>query len=174
MKIPETGESGLVIIPPPEIRGEIDMWRRVYRAYDSKITPHITIFYPFAALDVWDTNRRAAIDALRDIHAFEVKLRELGTFVRGESVLWLRPENGKALMKIHIRMRQLFSKNMPSSSLSYIPHLTIGFFDSVEELLEARKAVQKQLKPLQFKVDRIIYAIFEQEGWRIHDYINLQ
>jgi hypothetical protein len=51
--------------------------------------------------------------------------------------------------------------------------MTIGLFQSVDELFEARKAVQKQLKPLRFNVDRLIFAIFETEGWRIHDHINL-
>jgi len=172
MKIPQPGESGLVVIPPPEVRNEIDMWRRVYRAYRSNITPHITIIYPFVSTVVWDASRRAVVEALGSIRCFEIKLRELGTFVRDESVLWLKPQNGRNLMKIYAKMHQLFRTSV-SSSLAYVPHLTIGFFATVEELLEARKAVQQQLKPLQFKVDKIIYAIFEKDGWRIHDHINL-
>jgi 2'-5' RNA ligase len=70
-------------------------------------------------------------------------------------------------------MQELFSKHLSQPALAYVPHMTIGLFQSVDELFEARKAVQKQLKPLRFNVDRLIFAIFETEGWRIHDHINL-
>jgi 2'-5' RNA ligase len=174
LKIPQAGETGLVIVPPPEIRNEINMWRRVYRAYVSTITPHITLCYPFIQIAIWDKNRRAISKAFQGIHPFDIEFRELGTFVRDESVLWLKPENGKNLSKIRMKMQELFSKHLFQSTLAYIPHLTIGFFDSVEDLLKARKSVQKQLEPLQFTVDKVIFAAFEQEGWRIHDHINLQ
>lgn len=174
MKIPKPGETGLVIMPPPEIRNEINMWRRVYRAYESTVTPHITISYPFVPIDVWGTNRRAISDATRGIHPFDIKLRELGTFVRTESVLWLKPEDGGNLSRIRMKMKELFSKHLSQSSLAYVPHLTIGFFESMEELLKARKSVQKQFKTLQFTVDKVIFAVFELEGWRIHDHIDLQ
>jgi 2'-5' RNA ligase len=174
LKIPNPGETGLVIMPPSEIRNEINMWRRVYRAFDSRITPHITISFPFVPTEVWDCSRHQAFDATRGIHPFTVTLRELGTFVHEESVLWLKPENGKKLSIIRLKMQELFSKHISQSSLAYVPHLTIGFFESVEDLLKARKSVQKQLKPLRFKVDKIIFAIYEKEGWRIHDHINLQ
>jgi 2'-5' RNA ligase len=172
LRIPTPGETGLVIIPPPEVRNEINMWRRVYHAYESTITPHITIIYPFIPIGVWDTNRWAIFNATRGIYPFDIKLHELGTFVHDESVLWLKPEDGKNLAKIRARMQDLFSKQIPTSSLAYVPHMTIGLFDSVEDLWKARKTVQKQFKPMHFTVDKAIYAIFEQEGWRIHDHIS--
>jgi len=172
LKIPAPGETGLVIMPPPEIRTEINMWRRIYRAYESTVTPHITIIYPFIPIAVWDTNRRAVLNATRGIRAFDIKLHELGTFVHDESVLWLKPEDGSNLVKIRAKICDIFSKQMITSSLAYVPHMTIGLFDSVEELWKARKIVQEQLKPMHFTVDKIIYAIYEQEGWRIHDHIS--
>ena len=173
MKIPTPGETGLVIMPPAEIRTEINMWRRVYRAYESTVTPHITIIYPFIPIEVWDTNRRTILNAIKDVHPFSIKLHELGTFVHDESVLWLRPENGKHLVRIRAKMHDLFASQMTASSFDYVPHMTIGLFDSVEDLWKARKTVQKQLQPMHFKVDKVIYAVYEQEGWRIHDHINL-
>jgi 2'-5' RNA ligase len=173
VKIPQPGETGLVIMPPPEIRAEINLWRRIYRAYESSVTPHITICYPFVPIDVWDAHRRAIADRLRGIDSFDIVLRELGTFVHDESVLWLKPEDGKNLVRIRVKMQELFSKHLSQPALAYVPHMTIGLFQSVDELFEARKAVQKQLKPLRFNVDRLIFAIFETEGWRIHDHINL-
>jgi 2'-5' RNA ligase len=173
LNIPQPGDTGLVVMPPPEIRTEINMWRRVYRAYESSVTPHITICYPFVPVAVWDAQRRVIPDLIRGFHAFDIVLRELGTFVRDESVLWLKPEDGRNLVRIRTKMQELFSKYLSQPALAYVPHLTIGLFQSVEELFEARKSVQKQLKPLRFTVDRLIFAIYDKEGWRIHDYVNL-
>lgn len=173
MKKPKKNETGLVVIPPSEVRNEINMWRRVFRAYDNTLTPHITILYPFIPENVWNESRCAIKDQLRDIKPFEIKLRELGTFVHDESILWLKPENGSNLVKINARMHSLFTRYIVPSVLAYVPHLTIGFFDKTEALMKARAIVQKQLKPLQFTVDRVIYAVFDDEGWRIHDTISL-
>ena len=173
MKELRKGETGLVIIPPPEVRNEINMWRRIFNAYDDMMTPHITVLYPFVPADVWDRSRAEVASELKNVKPFRVKLRDLGTFVHDESVLWLKPEDGNTLMKIHGKMRSLFSDYLTPSSLAYVPHLTLGYFSKIEDLFKARKTVQKQLKPLQFIVERVIYAIFEEEGWRIHDHISL-
>jgi len=173
MKELKTGETGLVVMPPPEIRNEINMWRRIFNAYDDMMTPHITVLYPFVPAEVWDRSRAEAVGELKSVKPFRIKLRDLGTFVRDESVLWLKPEDGNALMKIHTKMRRLFSEYLAPSSLAYVPHLTLGYFVKIEDLFKARRTVQRQLKPLHFTVERVIYAIYEEEGWRIHDYISL-
>lgn len=160
-------------MPSPEVRNEINMWRRVFKAYDNMITPHITILYPFIHENIWNESRQDIKYQLRDIRPFEIRLRELGTFIHDESVLWLKPENGGNLVKINARMHNLFAQHIVPSVLAYVPHLTIGFFDKTEALMKARAVVQKQLKPLQFTVERVIYAVFEGEGWRIHDTISL-
>ncbi len=174
MKIPLPGETALLVLPPPEIRSEINMWRRVFKAYQSTIAPHITINYPFITIDIWDRQRRDLLAALQSVHSFKIRLRELGTFVAEESVLWLKPENGHTLVKIRTMMQELFVKHLNSPSLAYVPHLTLGFFQTVEEMLQARKTVEKQIKTLEFTVDKLIFAIFESEGWRIHDHILLK
>ncbi|MCK4941044.1 2'-5' RNA ligase family protein [candidate division WOR-3 bacterium] len=174
MKIPVSGETALLVLPPPDIRNEINMWRRVFKAYQSTIAPHITIIYPFITSNIWDESRRDVVGLLQGIHSFDIKLRELGTFVGDESVLWLKPENGHNLMKIRTMMHERFAKHTSSPSLAYVPHLTLGFFQTVEEMLQARKTVQKQIKVLQFTVNKLLYAIFESEGWRIHDNIPLK
>jgi 2'-5' RNA ligase len=150
------------------------MWRRVFKSYESTIAPHITISYPFITIDIWDRSRRDIVAVLQSIHAFNIKLRELGTFVADESVLWLKPDNGHTLVKIRALMQDLFVKHLESPSLAFVPHLTLGFFQSVEEMLHARKTVEKQIKTLEFTVNKLIFAIIESEGWRIHDHIFLQ
>jgi poly(A) polymerase len=174
MRAPKKGETGLVVVPPPEIRNEINMWRRVFKAYTSQITPHITIIFPFVPDAVWAGKRSDVVKALKNIHPFRIKMRELGSFIHDESVLWLKPESGRNLKRIHSRMHEIFAVQISPSTLAYVPHLTLGSFNRVEDLLGARAIVQKRLKPLQFTVDRIIYAIFEEEGWRIHDHIQLE
>lgn len=160
-------------MPPPEVRNEINMWRRIFRAYDSMVTPHITIIYPFVPEDIWDGSRRGIEDQLQNIKPFEIRLRELGTFIRDESILWLKPEDGGNLKRINSRMHAMFTEYIAPSVLAYVPHLTIGVFDKTEEMLKARATVQKQLRPLKFTVERLIFAVFEDDGWRIHDTIML-
>jgi poly(A) polymerase len=173
MKKPQKNETGLVVIPPPEIRNEINMWRRVFKAYDNFITPHITILYPFVPEKIWNESRRTIGTQMKAVKPFEIEFRELGTFVRDESILWLKPENGGNLVRINSVMHGLFAEYIVPSVLAYVPHLTIGIFEKTEDLLKARATVQKQLKPLRFHVERVIYAVFEEEGWRIHDTISL-
>lgn len=174
MRAPRKDETGLVVVPPPEVRNEINMWRRVFKAYNSLITPHITITFPFVSERVWEEKRRDVVTALKNVHPFRIRMRELGSFIRDESVLWLKPENGNNLIRIHARIQEIFGAHICPSTLSYVPHLTLGFFTSVEDLLAARTTIRTQLRPLQFTVDKLIYAIFEDEGWRIHDHIQLQ
>jgi 2'-5' RNA ligase len=174
VKIPIPGETALLVLPPPEIRNEINMWRRVFKAYQSTIAPHITIIYPFITQDDWDKSRRDTMTALQDVHSFDIELRELGTFVADESVLWLKPENGHNLAKIRALVQERFSDHITSPSLAYVPHLTLGFFQTVEEMLQARTTVRKQIKTLEFTVNKLLFAIFESEGWRIHDHIPLK
>jgi 2'-5' RNA ligase len=170
----EPGESALVIFPTSSISSVIDDWRQVYDPYQKMIPPHITIAYPFIPEEQWSLKCKIIVAGLRTVKPFPVMLKELGYFDKKAYVLWLKPECGSNLIHIHNILQHLFPEYFSSSSLGYIPHLTLGFFKSMEELLKAKTTISAKWKPIEFIASKIHYAVFgENTVWHIKDKLSL-
>ncbi len=175
MAAPIPGDSGLGIFPPKEISGEIDRWRRVYDPNHEGIPPHITVAYPpFIPEKDWGMNRPALVECLKDFQPFTITLKELGTFAGNPSVLWLRPEDEGALSRIHSALASRLSTYVLTLPVGYVPHLTLGFFESQEALSKAQEVILSEIKPLHFQADELIYMVFGDDSvWRIRDRLPL-
>ncbi len=171
----KTGDAALVIFPPKSIREKIDKWRRLYDPYCMIILSHITISYPFMGERVWRMNRDAVASTITKFAPFKVSLRQTYFFNGKPRVLWLRPEDGGELNSIHESLKRKFPKHVASSGFEYIPHLSIGFFDSVRALRSAWHVVSDGWKPAVFKVDRIYHIVYTERGrWSINDTLALK
>jgi 2'-5' RNA ligase len=175
MGAPAPGDSALAFLIPSGPRRQIDLWRRAYDTYYGLIPPHITIAYPpFVPEKDWPALRPELRKTLRAFQPFEVVVRELGSFPGDPGVLWLKPEDGGNLTRIHAGLLQRFGPLVPPSTLEYVPHLTIGFFDSSDALSRARQSVELTLKPMRFTLRRLAYAVLaENNAWRLCDQLPL-
>jgi len=175
MAAPVPGDSGLGFFPPREIGLEIDRWRRIYDPHHEGIRPHITVAYPpFIPEKDWGMNRPALVELLKNFQPFSVTLRELGTFAGSPSVLWLRPEDDGNLSRLHSALAGHLPAYILTLPVGYVPHLTLGFFESQEALAEAQKAILSEIKPLHFQADELIYMVFGDDGvWRTRDRLAL-
>jgi len=175
MGAPPPGDSALAFLIPSGPRRQIDQWRRLYDPYYGLIPPHITIAYPPFVPEVdWPALRPALKECLRAFQPFDVALRELGTFPGEPGVLWLKPEDGENLERIHAGLMQRFASHFPASTLEYVPHLTLGFFDSPDALARAQQAVASNLRPMRFTLRRLAYAVLgENNVWRLCDQLAL-
>jgi 2'-5' RNA ligase len=175
MAAPVPGDSALGFFPPGEISGEIDRWRRIYDPHHEGIRPHITVAYPpFIPEKDWAMNRPALAEFLEDYPPFSIMLKELGTFAGSPAVLWLRPEDGGRLTRLHDALVALLPAYTLTSPLGYVPHLTLGFFDTPEALAEAQKVILSEIKPLHFEADELIYMVFgDDDVWHTCDRLAL-
>ncbi len=175
MAAPVPGDSALGFFPPGEISREIDRWRFIYDPHHEGIRPHITVAYPpFIPEKDWAMNQPALVELLKDYLPFSITLRDLGTFAGRPAVLWLRPEDGGHLTRLHNALVDLLPAYILTSPLGYVPHLTLGFFDTPEALAEAQQVILSEMKPLHFEADELIYMVFGDDGvWRTRDRLPL-
>ncbi|MCK4421516.1 2'-5' RNA ligase family protein [candidate division WOR-3 bacterium] len=174
MKIPTPGDSSLGIFPPDEVSIKIDKWRRVFDPNHKIISPHITLAFPFIPENDWPQMRPELIDCLKSFQPFDITLMELGDFAGNPLVLWLKPDNGGYLICIRAALEEQFPIYVPASEFGYVPHLTVGFFDSNEALSRVKNTILSELEPLQFCVDSVNYMVFGDNGkWCLRDKIYL-
>ena len=175
MEVPVSGDSGLGVFLPEDVSLEIDKWRRVYDPCHEAIPPHITVTYPpFIPQKEWPLVRPALVKCLRAFHPFDVTLKKLETFAGSPCVLWLKPEDGGNLSRIYVTLTERFPTYVSALPFDYIPHLTVGLFNSQEALSQAQQAISSGMKSLHFQVDELLYLLFGDDGtWRIRDRLPL-
>jgi len=175
MEVPVSGDSGLGVLLPEDISLEIDKWRRVYDPHHEMIPPHITVTYPpFVPQKEWPLVQLALVKCLRAFRPFNITLEELETFAGSPYVLWLKPEDGGNLSRIHVALAERFSNYVFALPFDYVPHLTVGFFNSREALSQAQEVISSGMKPLHFQVDELVYMVLGDNGiWRIRDRLPL-
>jgi 2'-5' RNA ligase len=175
MAAPVPGDSGLGFFPLGEVSSEINRWRCIYDPHLGEIAPHITLAYPpFIPERDWTANRPAIAELLKDVRPFSITFKELGTFSGTPSVLWLRPEDGGNLSRLHSALVDLLPAYVLTTPFGYVPHLTLGFFDTPEALAEAQKVILSEIKPLRFEANELIYMVFGDDGvWRTRDRLPL-
>jgi 2'-5' RNA ligase len=175
VRIPVSGDTALVIIPPEEISAVIIGWHRLYYPFHTTVPPHITLAFPFMPEKEWEHNYSALENCLNKFKAFTITLRELAVFTGSQCVLWLKPEDSGNLVRIHTALAETFPDYFVALEFKFIPHITIGFFDSEELMYEAKTKISSEMRPLHFLVDELVYMVCdEDEVWRIRDRINLK
>ncbi len=169
------GNSALAIFPPNAASLAIDKWRCVYDPNHMKIPPHITVAYPpFITEKQWVLKQKEIATCLRAFEPFTVTLLELGCFEGEVNVLWLKPEDDGNLQRVHSALQERFPENVPSSQLGYVPHVTVGFFESERALHQAEDAIKTEWEMVRFRVDEVVYAVLGDDGvWHIKDKLHL-
>lgn len=176
MKKLEPGDSVLVIFPANEVSLEIDRWRQIYDPNQKAIPPHVTVVYPpFISEKQWSLEKKKFATCLRAFEPFKITIQELGYFKGDSNILWLKPESDESLLRIHSALEERFPEYVPSSRLGYVPHVTVGLFESQEALFQAKETILSKWKILHFVVDELFYAVLGGDGiWHIEDRVHLK
>jgi len=175
MRTTALGDSGLAAEVPPEVAVVIKRWRGIHLPDHPQITPHVTVAYPpFVPEEDWLSLRLAVAECLLAFQPFQVTLAETGVFTGEPHVLWLKPEDGGRFLRIREALAERLPDYFPPMPWEYVPHVTIGPFDTQEALAQARQLVESDWRPMGFEVSELVYAVMLADGtYRIADRVPL-
>jgi 2'-5' RNA ligase len=164
-----------VILASEEASLKIDQWRRTHDVHHRIVPPHITVAYPpFVPEEEWSTVRPFLVGLFGEFEPFTVTLFELDAFAEEDHVLWLKPEDKGTVKLIRSLLVETLSGYVGELPVTYVPHLTVGFFNSAEELLTARDQIAREITPLRFRVEDLAYLVVDGDGIaRVRDRIPL-
>ena len=136
-------ERTILIFPDFENREQIDRWRTQYDPLAKLIRPHITVVFPFRSEMTDREVEKAIVRALADVAAFDVTLegvhRQSDRF--GHTLMLPVTEGAGMIRAINRRLYKDEFRNF-DLGLPYLPHVTLGAFDSREDLDRAYEAVK--------------------------------
>jgi len=165
MTVPDAGDRALVVLVPEPVSALIDQWRSLYDPGYAIVPPHVTVAYPpFVPQAKWPSVRPAIAQCLSEFSPFRVELTELGTFAGNSFYLWLNPEDNGTLARIHAALAERFPEHVPQRQYDYRSHVTIGVFESEEELREAKRRIQAEWQPRDFQVEELVYMFPDSRG----------
>ena len=165
--MPERPESALAFFAPPAVAQVGNRWRRLYDPYVATIEPHITLVYPLnLTAEEWPVQRAAFAASLEGFSPFRVHITRPNRFLTPGMVLWLQPEDDGTIVQMYRRLEEHFPAYIepPRPPFSFVPHLTVGFFKTLEVLEEAQQRIAAELTPLEFEVDELAFAAQTQPG----------
>jgi len=156
---PKTHKSAVVIIPPPEICGEIQKIRLEHDSSATRWMPHITLIYPFKPQPFFQEYAKKFALVCEKTHPFTIKLSEFCFFKHNDSrySLWLAPKPKELLVQFQSNILRYSPdcNDVNKNPNGYTPHLTVGQTDNQAALVSLRKSLQLNWEPLEFDIDKI-------------------
>ncbi len=175
--MPDKPDSALAFFPPPRVAQTVNRWRRLYDPYVNAIEPHITLVYPLNLTAwEWPDQRAAFAESLSGFAPFRVEITRLNRFLAPALVLWLQPEDGGVLTRMYKLLEERFPAFIepPQPPFSFVPHMTVGFFSSLEALEDAQRRIAAELTCLEFELSELVFAAQTEKGkWGKVDGITL-
>jgi 2'-5' RNA ligase len=169
------GDSALACFLPGQLAEMVDRWRTRFDPHVGSIAPHITVTYPpFIPQNDWLRFRGEVTACVAGFTPFEVDLNSTGVFDETPLVLWLHPDDGGHFAHMHGVLSTRFPQYMPPSPFDYIPHVTIGFFETREALEQAQRTVMRELQPMHFQVKALALGVLDADmKWQFEDRLPL-
>ncbi|MCF6137329.1 2'-5' RNA ligase family protein [Pseudalkalibacillus berkeleyi] len=148
----------------------VEMIRSKYDDLFHKIPPHITLVFPFRS----DLTLEACIEhmhsCLQGYESFSIRLE--GLKVADDGCLFLLVRDGKE--QIEQLNRSLYSgplRTYKSEEHTFIPHVTIGRFNHIEQAKAVQKKVAQLIPNLSLLVDRITLESIGVHGYSELEYV---
>lgn len=154
-----TGETALVIVPPSDVCGYADHYRRTYmRDTMHHIEPHITVVSPFAPYNKLEEIEPKLVEVLSKVPPRRLSLRGFGSFP-DEGVLYLRLADEERVVSICRAVFEAFPE-YPAYGGKFgdniIPHLTVGTFEDHDELARVYNELSVQKLYIGFDVEKLV------------------
>lgn len=154
----------------------VNGFRRRYDQHASRIMPHITLaFAPELDLDKWSQRRAKLAETLVAIDPFVVHVAETGVFIQEKLVLWLKPVVAQDNLE---RLRGIVLAAFPDVTFErrydFVPHISIGFFETAQALSTAKNVVDSELCPFSFRVAFLSFLLADTDDiWLCVDTVDL-
>ena len=169
-------KGGAVTVPVAgNAAAYVDTFRRRYDPHVDLIMPHITLAFA-AELDAcdWMPFRSRIQAALADMPPFDLQVRAVDTFP-DSLVLWLKPDDpdGQVATLRNCIMSTFHGVEFDHAD-NFVPHISIGFFETPEQLEAARTVVARELVPFTFHVSYLSFLQADEGNvWRCVDTVEL-
>jgi len=172
-----TGETALIIVPPPDICAYADHYRSLYMPEEvERIEPHITVSYPFAPTPLLSEVEPRLRAVLAKCPPFFLSLRGFEVF-SDTGVLYLKIAHAE---RVHSLYRAILTEfpQYPAYGGQYgdefIPHITVGVFSDPEELERVYEELSVQRLFIGWDVEQIVVKCKMSDGiWDTWDDIPL-
>ncbi|HXG10936.1 MAG TPA: 2'-5' RNA ligase family protein [Gemmataceae bacterium] len=151
--------TAVVLIPPPEVWGPIQVIRQQHDRQFRRWMPHVNLLYPFYQQERFAeaASRLAAVCAA--FAPFAVTLAEFRFFRHpsGRATLWLRPEPTEPLVRLQAALQAACPACDDQSRFptGFTPHLSVGQARSAAEAQRLRDHWQARWQPIRFEVTAI-------------------
>jgi 2'-5' RNA ligase len=168
-------DRALVALLPQRMRAEIDIWRKAHDPNYDVVPPHITVAYPpFVPQQQWPSVQPIVQQCLSQFEPLQILLHGLGTFADDNYVLWLRVEDKGQLSHIRAALMRCLPQYVPPLPFEYVPHVTVGVFQSRTNMDRVQEAMRAAIKPRRFTVRHLTYlSADERGGWSVCSHIPL-
>jgi 2'-5' RNA ligase len=162
-----TGETALVIVPPPDVCGFADHYRALYMPDKVRtIEPHVTIVYPFVPYDRLPEAEPRLREALSHCPPTRLSLRGFRTFP-ADGVLYLYLANEERVHSIYRAVLAAFPEYPAYEGKhgdQWIPHMTVGIFTDRQELERVHSDLAIQNLYIGFDVEQVTVKAEMDDG----------
>jgi len=141
----------------------IEALRKKYDHVFTKIKTHVTLVYPFEVKDQAKLNEHIEY-CLEGIEPFEIvfeKMRKSNNYL----VLDVG-RNQETLLNLYKKLNSGILAGFENKELSiYLPHITLGMFDSHEELMKVINELRVRGSNFRVMVDKISLVTLNDDGF---------
>ena len=162
-----TGETALIIVPPPDVCGYADHYRAQYMADQfHTIEPHITVTYPFVPYDQLEEATPRLREVLASCPPRRVSLRHFAIFP-DEGILFIEPADPERVLSIYRAVLAEFPE-YPAYGGKFgdniRPHLTVGVIPDREKLQKVYDELAVQRLYIGFEVEQVVVKYKLDDG----------
>jgi len=155
----KTVESAVVVIPPRDIWGPIEVLRRRFDRHQARWMPHLALLYPFRPREEFPEAEALALQACATQSAFTVTLGDLRVFegVGRTATLWAAPDPARPMLDLQAALQRAFPDcdDVARQPEGYTPHLCLGQAYDPRQLDERLGQIREVWRPLSFQVREI-------------------
>lgn len=162
-----TGETAIIIVPPPDICAYADHYRSLYMPDQVQaIEPHVTVLSPFVPYDRLDEARPKLVEALAECSHTRLSLRSFGIF-QEEGVLFLELADHERVLAIY---RAIFARFPECPAYggkhgeNWRPHMTVGSFSDLAELEKVHAKLAVQNLYIGFDIKQVVVKCKMDDG----------
>eukprot|EP00617_Octactis_speculum_P004253 CAMPEP_0185789894 /NCGR_PEP_ID=MMETSP1174-20130828/153352_1 /TAXON_ID=35687 /ORGANISM="Dictyocha speculum, Strain CCMP1381" /LENGTH=302 /DNA_ID=CAMNT_0028484255 /DNA_START=46 /DNA_END=951 /DNA_ORIENTATION=- len=155
----KTVVTALAFVPDdPEAWEAIQSLRCKHDRQVARWPPHVNLLYPFVPAHAFSAAAGVLFNALKDLPPFDVTLGGHSHFKHGPSsfTAFLAPDDPAPLSEVHRRCFAAFPAldDLSSRASGFVPHLTVGQFDSRATLDSALLTVP--WKPVKVRCSKLV------------------
>jgi 2'-5' RNA ligase len=162
-----TGQTALGIVPPPDVCGFVDHYRRLYMPDKMRnIEPHITITVPFVPYDKLPGVEPRLREVLAKCPPRPVALRGFSTFPE-EGVLYLRLADNERVHSLYRAVLAAFPEYPAYGGKfgdEFLPHVTVGLFTDQAELERVYSELANLHLYIAFDVEDVVVKYETSDG----------